>query len=170
MSTNVAVNTYAFTATYLAGKMMLTLKEIVRESGLKPENLATSWASLEGGIAFFLRSQHLQRVILEVSPFLRPKELAGRWDLDITYNTSGSGDGGSFWVDTDLIRASIAKAGAYPSTCSYRFILTVGSGATQYDDWGPATLLPTDKFTRYSLGAQIGAPGAGVETHYWVKS
>lgn len=169
MSTTVAVNTFTHTATYIAAKMMLTLKEIVREAGLRPEYLATDWKSLEGAIAFYLRSQHLRRVILEVYPASRPHDLAGRWDLEINYSSTG-GDGGSFWADTDLIRYSIAKAGTYPSTCGYRFIVTVAHGAPGYSDWGPTKLLSTDKFTRYSVGSQIGAPGANVETYYWVKS
>jgi hypothetical protein len=149
---------------------MLTLKEIVREAGLQPENMATSWASLESGIAFYLRSQQLREVILEVRPAGRPTELAGRWDLEINYSASSNGDGGSFWTDTNLIRYSIAKAGAYPSTCSYRFVVTVAHGSPDYTGWSPTKLLSTNNFTRYSLGSQIGAPGANVETHYWVKS
>lgn len=170
MSTSVSVNTSTHTATYIASKMMLTLKEIVRTSGLKPENMASSWPSLEGGIAFYLRNQNLKKVVLEIHPAGRSSELAGRWDLEINYSATSNGDGGSFWVDTDLIRYSIQKAGAYPSTCNYRFIVTVAHCAPDFAGWGPATLLPTDKFTRYSVGGQIGAPGASVETFYWVKS
>lgn len=170
MSTTVSVNTYTHTATYIAAKMMLTLKEIVRETGLKPENMSTSWASLEGGLAFYLRNQHLREVTLEVRPAGRPTELAGRWDLEINYSSEAGADGGTFWTDTDLIRYSIVKSGAYPSTCPYRFIITVAHGAPDFEGWGPTTLLSTDKFTRYSLGSQIGAPGAKVDTHYWVKS
>lgn len=169
MSTTVAVNTYTHTATYIAAKMMLTLKELVRESSLKPENMCNSWQNLETGIAFYLRNQTLREVILEVSPGGRPTELAGRWDLEINYSSSGNGDGG-FWVDTDLIKYSIAKAGAYPSTCTYRFVVTTTAGAADPEGWRSTTLLSTDKFTRYSLGQQIGAPGANVETHYWSKS
>ncbi len=170
MSSTVAVNTYTHTATYIAAKMMLTLKEIVRESGLKPENMATNWTSLEAAIAFYLRSQNLRSVKLEVHPAGRTTELAGRWDLDINYSATNDGDGGGFWADTDLIRYSIAKAGAYPGTCGYRFLVTVASGSPDYAGWGPTSLLSTDKFTRYSIGSQIGAPGANVETYYWVKS
>lgn len=169
MSTSVAVNTYTHTATYIAAKMMLTLKELVRETGLNPENMSGSWQRLETGIAFYLRNQTLREVTLEVRPGGRPTELAGRWDLEISYSSSSNGDGG-FWVDTTLIRYSIAKAGAYPSTCTYRFVVTTSPGAADPDGWKSTTLLSTDKFTRYSLGQQIGAPGANVETHYWAKS
>ncbi|MBS0631618.1 MAG: HORMA domain containing protein [Verrucomicrobia bacterium] len=170
MSTTVSVNTYTHTATYIAAKMMLTLKEIVRETGLRPENMAGIWSSLEAGLAFYLRNQQLQTVVLEVHPAGRPNDLAGRWDLEINYSSSSTSDGGSFWTDTDLIRYSIAKSGAYPSTCSYRFLITVAPGAPDLAGWESATFLSTDRFTRYSLGSQIGAPGANVETHYWVKS
>ena len=170
MSTTVAVNTFTHTATYIAAKMMLTLKEIVRESGLRPENLATDWKSLEGAVAFYLRAQQLRRIVLEVYPANKPTELAGAWELHVKYSTNDSGDGGTFWADTDLIRYSIEKAGAYLSTCGYHFIVCVTPGSPDYDGWGPATLLPTDTFKRHSVGAQIGAPGASVETFYWVKS
>lgn len=169
MSTTVAVNTYTHTATYIAAKMMLTLKELVRETGLKPENMCDSWQNLETGIAFYLRNRTLREVILEVRPSGRPTELAGRWDLEINYSSTSNGDGG-FWVDTTLIRYSIAKAGAYAGTCTFRFVVKTTAGAADPDGWGSTTLLSTEKFTRYSLGQQIGAPGATVETHYWTKT
>ena len=168
MSTSVAVNTHTHTATYLAAKMMLTLKELIRETGLKPENMCGTWMSLETAIAFYLRNRTLRKVILEVCPAGRPVELVGRWDLEINYTSTDSADGG-FWVDTNLIKYSIAKAGAYPSTCTYHFVLTVSPGAADPDGWGDGKLLSTDGFKCYSLGLQIGAPGAGVETHYWTK-
>lgn len=167
MSTAVSVNTYTHTATYIAGKMMLTLKEIVRESGLSPAYLATNWVSLEGAVAFYLRDRRLVRLVLEVYPGGCPTILAGRWDLEITYADTG-GDGGSFWTDTDLIRYSIAKAGTHPSTCGYRFLLSAKPGP-DYPGWSDTKFLPTDNFTRYCVGSQIGAPGANVETSYWVK-
>lgn len=169
MSTTVAVNTFTHTATYIAAKLMLTLKEIVRESGLKPENLATNWTSLEGAVAFYLRAQQLRRIVLEVYPANKPTVLAGAWELHINYSSTTAGDGGSFWADTDLIRYSILKAGVYPSTCGYHFIVCVAPGAPDYPGWSTTKLLSTDNFTRYSVGAQIGAPCASVETFYWVK-
>ena len=66
MSTHVVVNTYAHSATYVADKMLLSLKEIIRESGLSPEKLATDWTVLQRGIATWLGSGHLQSVKLEV--------------------------------------------------------------------------------------------------------
>ena len=62
MSTTVTVNTYTHTATYIASKMMLTLKEIVRESGLDPGFLSNRWKRLEEGVAVWMRSRHLQRI------------------------------------------------------------------------------------------------------------
>jgi len=168
MSTTVAVNTYAHTATYIAGKILLTLKEIVRESGLDPAQLGTSWKSLEEAAAFYLRAQQLRSLTLEVYPASLPASLAGRWDLELTYSTGG-GDDGSFGTDTTLIRYSIAKAGLQPQNCGYRFVMSVAPGSPDFPGWGPTKFLSTDNFTRYSVGSQIGAPGAKVEAVYWVK-
>lgn len=166
MSTTVAVNTYTHTATFLAAKMMLTLKEIVRESQLDPGQMATGWKNLEDGVAVWMRSRHLQSVTLEV--FSRASDkLAARWDLEISYTTS-NGDG-NFWTDTELIRYSIAKAGLDPKGCGYRFLVCTADGAPKLEGWTTSPFRATDSFVRHSMGSQIGAPEAQVETAYWVK-
>jgi hypothetical protein len=45
MSSSTFVISYAYTVTYVASKMVLLLKEIIREIGLDPANFAGSWAS-----------------------------------------------------------------------------------------------------------------------------
>ncbi len=165
MSTTVAVNTYTHTATYLAAKMMLTLKEIIRESGLDPLQFSSRWKSLEDGVAVWMRSRHLQSLTLEVYS-LQSNALAARWDLEISYTASGDSN---FWTDTDLIRYSIAKVGLNPRNCGYRFVVFRADGAPKIQGWSDTTLRSTEKFARYSIGSQIGAPGASVETSYWLK-
>lgn len=167
MSTTVAVNTYTHTATYIASKMMLTLKEIVRESGLDPGFLSNSWKPLEEGVAVWIRSRHLQGIMLEVYR-LNNEELSARWDLEVSYATSNGTDG-SFYTDTELIRKSIAKVGLKPANCGYRFLVSTADGAPVLAGWTTRALLSTDNFVRYSVGSQIGAPGASVETSYWVS-
>src|SRR5438046_464078 len=116
MSTVVSVNTLTHTVTYVTSKMLLSLKEIIREIGLNPSKLTSDWPTLENGIAKWLESRHLERVTLEV---YNPKTdgLVYRWDMDVVYGYTGDG---SLWVDTDAIKYAIAKEGCSPAQCQYR--------------------------------------------------
>ena len=163
MNTSVVVNTYVHTVTYVTDKMLMSLKEIIRCSGLSPEKLAAEWTLLERGIGTWLNSMHLEMVILEV---LDPSSdvLIGRWDFDISYG--GAGDGG-MWADTDDIRYHILKAGKWPASCDYRVLLTTGAGYPPVDGWSTTTLRSTDGFIRQSLGTIIDGNGLQAGSAYW---
>ena len=163
MSTFVVVNTYTHSVTYVTDKMMMSLKEIIRCSGLSPEKFVSDWKVLHRGISTWLNSRDLEEVHLEVfNP--RTDALVGRWDFDIFYGSSG--DGG-MWVNTDEIRYAIQKAGQWPSACDYRIVLTTKPGRPSVEGWGTATLRSTDGFVRQSLGTTIDGNGLKSGTAYW---
>jgi hypothetical protein len=166
MSTFVVVNTYTHSVTYVTDKMLMSLKEIIRCSGLSPEKLTSDWKVLHRGISTWLNSRDLDMVHLEV---FNPSTdaLIGRWDFDIYYGSSG--DGG-MWVNTDDIRYHIRKAGQWPSTCDYRIVLTTKPGCPDVDGWSKTTLRSTDGFVRQSLGTTIDGNGLRTGTAYWRKS
>lgn len=66
MSTSTFVISYAYTVTYVTTKMLLVLKEIIREIGLDPSSFTSDWDSYEEAISTWLSSRHLQQVTLEV--------------------------------------------------------------------------------------------------------
>ncbi len=66
MSTFTVAITYTHTVTYVTTKILLTLKEIIREIGLDPVRFTDSWHAYEGAISTWLSSRHLQCVSLEV--------------------------------------------------------------------------------------------------------
>ena len=165
MSTFTVSITYTHTVTHVTTKMLLTLKEIIREIGLDPARFTDSWDTYERAISAWLSSRHLQRVSLEVyDP--RTNVLVTRWDLDVVYATVGDG---SLWVDTAAIRYSIAKAGLVASTCKYDLILTTAAGRPDVAGWGPCDFRSTDGFKRYSVGATIGGNGLAAQAAYWSR-
>ena len=93
MSTFIVVNTYTHSVTFVTDKMLMSLKEIIRCSGLSPEKFVADWRVLQRGISTWLNSRDLETVILEV---YNPKTdaLIGRWDFEIFYGLSGDGDVG----------------------------------------------------------------------------
>jgi hypothetical protein len=171
MSTAVAVSTHALThnrthtVTYVTSKMLLLLKEIIREVGLDPGKLTEELESLERAISTWLRSEYLTQVTLEI---FDPgnSSLVSRWDLEVVY---GYGSDDSFWVDTQSIRYSIAKAGLVAVECGYRFLIYTKPGRPIVQGWGDADARSTDGFRKYSLGATIGGRGIGTEVAYWRK-
>ncbi len=153
------------TVTYVTDKMLLLLKEIIREIGLDPAKLIDNWEWLERGVSTWLRSQHLKTVRLEIFNS-KTDALVCPWDLDVIY---GYGGDGSFWADTTSIRYNIAKAGALPSQCAYRFIVFTSPGPPDVDGWGTVQARSLEGFSRYNLGATIGGNGIGTEVAYWRK-
>ncbi len=164
MSSTVTVSfTYAHTVTYVTEKMLLTLKEIIRDIGLNPGKVANNWGIYESAISTWLTSRDLQRVVLEVyNP--QTNALVTRWDMDVAYSSVGDG---SFWVDTAAVRYAIAKAGLAPSTCKYDLILVTSPGCPDVPGWGSCDLRSTASLRRYAVGSTIGGDGISAKTGYW---
>ena len=165
MSVSTFAVSYAHTVTYVTTKMLLTLKEIIREIGLDPARFTAQWATYEDGISTWLSSRHLQRVTLEVYHPVT-NALVTRWDMDVTYSTVGDG---LLWVDTAAIRYAIAKAGVAPSSCLYDIIVSRSAGYPIVSGWGTCNFRSTDGFKRYAVGATVGGNGITTQTAYWSR-
>ncbi len=163
MSTFTVVNTYTHSVTFVADKMLLSLKEIIRCSGLSPERLADDWKILQRGISAWLNSRDLETVTLEVY-YPKTNALVGRWDFDICYGSSGDG---SMWVNTDDIKYHIRKAGQWPSNCDYRILVGAKPGRPDVAGWSGTTYRSTEGFIRQSLGTTIDGNGLKSGTAYW---
>jgi hypothetical protein len=165
MSTFVVVNTYAYSITYVTDKILNSIKNIIRLSGLSPEKLTGEWPILERGIKKWLEGEFLEEIHLEVyNPVT--DALVGRWDSEIFYGYTGDG---AFWVDPDAIKYHIKKAGVWPSTCEYRIVVTTKPGRPDVAGWGTATLRSTDGFLKQSIGTTIDGSGLSAGTGYWRK-
>lgn len=161
--TSVAVNTYTHSVTYLADNILRSLKDIIRLSGLNPENLISNWSSNKRALSTWLESGDLKRVILE---FFDPvtDELVTRWDIDIEYNWNGDG---TFWTDTDQLRYHIKKAGLVPGTAKYDLILTVKPGTPDVAGWTDVSVRSTSGMVRQCLGSTIEHSGLAANSAYW---
>ncbi len=166
--TSVAVNTYTHSIVYVADNILRSLKDIIRLSGLDPSQLANDWDVNMRGIQTWLASGDLRSVILEI---FDPKtdSLIGRWDIDVIYST-GFGDDGQFWTDTDQIRYAVRKAGLMPSEARYRLVVDNKPGRPDVNGWSSTTFRSTDGFVRQSLGSTIEHNGLGGSTAYWRKN
>jgi hypothetical protein len=157
------VDTSAYSVTYVTEKLLLSIKEIIVQSGLSAAKMTRQWINLEQGVSTWIASKHLRQVYLEIfNP--TTQKLICRWDLDIIYGYGGDGD---FWADTDAIKYHIEKAGAIPSTCEYRISLDTAPGAEILAGWSSCTLYSTQGFSRYSVGTTIGSSGIGAGLAYW---
>jgi hypothetical protein len=166
-SVSVSINTHTHSVVYVADNILKSLKDIIRESGLDPSKLVADWDVTMRGIQTWLASQHLRSVTLEIY-HPTTDALVGRWDIDIVYST-GFGDDGQFWTDTDQIRYAVRKAGVMPSEAKYRLIVDKPGGA-EVSGWGSASYRSTDGFVRQSLGSTIEHNGLGGSAAYWRKN
>jgi hypothetical protein len=166
MSTFVVVNTYTHSVTYVADKMLHSLHQIIRESGLNPEKLTDDWDTLQRGISTWLASYHLESVTLEV---FNPDTdaLVGRWDFEVYYGIAGDG---AMWVNTEDIKYHIRKAGQWPSLCDYRIITSTKPGRPSVSGWSSTTFRSTEGFVRQGIGTTIDGNGhISAGTAYWRK-
>ncbi len=165
MSTSTFVISYAYTVTYITAKMLLMLKEIIREIGLDPSNFVNDWESNERAISTWLATRHLERVTLEVyNP--RDDVLVTRWDIDVVYASVGDG---ALWVDTAAVRYAIIKAGVVPSACRYDIKVKNKQGRPDVEGWGPCSFRSTEGFNRYAVGSTVGGNGISAHPAYWSR-
>lgn len=168
MSTFVAVNTYTHSVTYVTDNILRSLQDIVRLSGLNPAQLSEEWTVLERGISTWINSKHLETVVLEVyNP--STDALIGRWDIDISYEWNGGGNG-RFWVDTEQIKFAIRKAGVWPGDSKYAIICRTKSGRANVDGWSTTTFRSTVGMVKQSLGTTIEHSGLGAGASYYRKA
>ena len=165
MSTNVSTTTTTYThvVTHIADKMLLSLGNIIRDSGLNMQRFADQRGVYEIGIKTWLASGHLDKVILEVyDP--ATNSLVKRWDFDLYVD--GNGDLG-FWFDPEDIRYHLLKAGKAPSKCSYIIIVVTKPGRPDIPGWSGCELRDTSKLRQLCLGTTISASNTGTRTSYW---
>ena len=161
--TNVAVNTYTHSVTYVSDNILKSLKDIIRLSGLDPSEFVGNWDTHMRGVQTWLNTGDLETVQLEI---YNPKTdaLIFRWDIEISYGWSG-GDG-NFWTDTDQLRYAIRKADLAPSEARYRFLLQTKPGRPDVIGWSKTTARSTEGMIRQSLGTTIEHSGLGARTSY----
>lgn len=166
MSTVVTVNTYTQSVTHVTDKLLTSIKDIIRLSGLDPSKFADDWGAMERGIKTWLDTHDLEKVALEV---YEPKtdKLVGRWDFEMSYGFSGDG---SFFVDPDAIKYHIRKQGVFPDTCEYRILATTKPERPDVEGWTKTTFRSTDGFVRQSIGTTIDGSGLSTDTSYWRKA
>jgi hypothetical protein len=161
--TNVAVNTYTHSVTYVADNILKSLKDIIRLVGLDPTEFVGDWELHMRGVQTWLNTGDLETVKLEI---YNPKTdaLIFRWDIDIAYGWSG-GDG-SFWTDTEQLKYAIRKAGLVPSEARYRLLLQNKPGRQDVAGWSKASGRSTEGMVRQSLGTTVEHSGLGASTSY----
>lgn len=163
MSTTTYVNTYTHSVTYVTDKLLTSVKDIIRLSGLNPGKMSDEWKILEQGISVWLGDKDLKEIHLEIY-YSRTGKFVGRWDFEIFYGYSGDG---SFWQDPDAIRYHIIKQGVFPSDCDYEIIVTTKAGRRNVAGWGSASLRSTEGFVKQSIGTTIDGSGLSSGTAYW---
>lgn len=163
--TNVTVNTYTHSVTYVADNILKSMKDIIRLSELDPAGLVAGWETNMLALKTWLNSGDLLGVVLEI---YNPKtgDLITRWDIDIVYNWSSGGDG-AFWTDTDQLRYHIRKAGIAPREAKYELILLTKPGRQAVPGWSDCAFRSTAGMVRQSLGSTIEHNGLGGTTAYW---
>ena len=163
--TTVVVYTYTHSVTYVAQNILKSLKDILVLSGLGPDKLVGQWDVLQRGLATWLQTQDLEKVMLEI---FDPKtdKLVLKWDLDIVYGCAASADG-TFWTDTDQLRYHIHKAGLLPSQVEYRVLVHTKDGAQKVDGWSSTTARSTQGMVKQSLGSTVHHNGLGASAGYW---
>jgi Bacterial HORMA domain 2 len=161
----VAVNTYTHSVTYVTDNILKSLKDIIRLSGLQVSKLMNDWSVLHAGIKRWIESGDLEHVTVEIY-HPTTDDLIYRWDINMVYTWSASGDG-NFWTDTDQLRYAILKKGLAPSQANYEVKVRTKPGRPHVPGWSSGTYRSTDGMVRQSLGTTVEHNGLGATTSYW---
>jgi hypothetical protein len=166
MSTRTYIDTKAYSVAFLADKLMYSVKEIIRGSGLDPVKLTRQWNTLEHGITRWLGSQDLMRVSVEIF-HPRKNRLIGRWDMEIIY---GYGGDGTMHSDMNPLRQMIEREGQAPEDCDYRILIVAKPTADEVNGWGDLNEYDIGQNKPRRLGYLLWAGDTAVDYSYWKKS
>lgn len=161
--------TYTYTVShtqvvlYLTDKILCSLGNIIRDSGLSMSTFVSLRADYERGMKTWLGSGHFEKVILEIfSP--QTGQLIKRWDLELQSDAAGNLD---FWFNPAEIKYHLLKAGKVPSNCRYAVIVVTKAGRPDVPGWSSCSLRDAAHLRQFSLGTTIAAGATGARTHYW---
>ena len=165
MGTAVQVNVHTYATTHVATNLIRSLKQLVVSSGLDATKLLGDWRTLERGVATWMGTRHLTRLLLEIYSTGTGK-LVRRFDFDIDYSYHPNGDG-DLWIDPDSVDYAIRKAGQLPANCSYDIFAQTSPGRPDVAGWSTGTLRSTAGLTRRSVGATVGGGDLGASLGVW---
>jgi Bacterial HORMA domain 2 len=171
VSSSVRVNTHTYAATHVATNVLRSMRQIIRESGLRTDTIRDQWVVLESGVATWLGSGHLTSLVLEVYDPAKPAgaDLVGRFDFTIDYTYYGDGDG-ELWLDPDTVSYTVRKNGSYPANCAYRLVADTAPGRPDVPGWSSTMFRSTAGFTRHTVGTTIGGGSLGAGLSYYTRS
>lgn len=163
MSTFVSTPTYTHTVTHMTDKLLTSISNIIRDSGLDMARFCCIRDVLEAGIKAWLESGHLEYVVLEI---YEPgtEKLIKLWKFEVF--TDGTGEQG-FWFDGLDIRYHLKKAGAVPSSCDYGVKVQNTRGEPAVPGWSSCSFRDASALRQYSLGTTISVGSTGARTSYF---
>ena len=149
---------------FLSDNMRNALRDVIRENGLSPDKLMQDWETIELGIQTWLRSGHLNKIVIE---FYKPRHysVSARWDFPIIYTGSGVYD--DMWIDKDYLRQLIAKSARPSSDCQYRVVLCTDPGEPWVEGFTSCSFLSTKELVARAAGTVIATGHMTAGATYW---
>jgi hypothetical protein len=149
---------------FLSDNLRNTLREVIRENGISPAKLMQDWDTVERGIQTWLRSGHLNNIVIE---FFKPGASASsaRWEFPIGYTGSGVHD--DMWLDKNYLRQLIAKSARPTTDCTYRIILCTNPGKPPVSGFSDCYFLPTGNLAARQAGTVIATGHMTAAVTYW---
>ncbi len=165
MATAVQVNVHTHATTHVATNLIRSLKQLVVACGLDATELLGQWQILEIGVATWLGTRHLERLVLEIYS-TATGVLVRRFDFDIDYGYHPNGDG-DLWIDPDTVAYAITKSGKLPKNCFYDILAKNSASRPDVAGWSTGTFRSTQDLTRRSVGATVGGGDLGASLGVW---
>lgn len=163
MSTFVSAPSYTHTVTHMTDKLVTSISNIIRDSGLDMAKFCRTREALEAGIKAWLDSGHLEYVVLEI---YEPgsEKLIKLWKFEVF--TDGSGEQG-FWFDSADIRYHLQKAGVVSSRCEYSVKVETKPNEPAVPGWSKCNFRDASALRQYNLGTTISVGSTGARTSYY---
>ena len=149
---------------FMSDNLRNTLREVIRENGISPDKLMQDWETIEQGIKTWLRSGHLNNIVVE---FFKPGATASsaRWEFPIGY--AGTGVHDDMWLDKNYLRQLIAKSARPSSDCTYRVVLCTNPGRPAVAGFVDCSFLSTGTLAARAAGTVIATGNMTAAVTYW---
>jgi hypothetical protein len=163
MSVSTNTTSRVHIVTFLTDKVLKSIGDIVRDSGLSMTKFTKDRALFERGIKAWLNSGHLEYVVLEIYDSTTDK-LIKKW----VFEFHEDGDGGvDFWFNPEEIKYHLLKAGKPPATCNYCLIIHNKPGRPDVEGFVKGSPRDSTHLNQFSVGTTVSASTSNVRTNYF---
>jgi hypothetical protein len=163
--TNVGVQVWARSTTYVSNEIIRVAQEIVQRRGLTMDYMHKHGELFVNSFRTWITGRYLHGVVLEIWEN-DGGTLRERYDLNLSYDMNGNRSE-RFDTHIERLRSLLSQRHSLPPGAGYRLVVQLDAGAPELPGWSSTSLRDTTGLSRQNLGGMIDTSRIGVEMDCW---